>query len=141
MVGLTPFDTYDKIESPEPWVAPRCVLIIDQDLFVVGSSRLWVDSLHIQIHKQLEESQDRIEPLRSKRVGQLFMTNNVVQGDALAHGVAAYGFRSRSGMYAEGVLKLGNPGTCVTPLAQKTNSSSTKVSLWQCRPQPVMQHL
>lgn len=123
MVDLTTLETDDKIELPEPWVAPRCVLIIDQDLFVVGSSRLWVDSLHIQIYKQLEESQDRIQPLWSSRVGQLFLTNTVVQGDGLAHGVAAWVFRSRSGMYAEGVLRLGNAGTCLTSLAQKTYSS------------------
>lgn len=87
-----------NIDSPEPWAEPRCVIIVDNPLFVVEGSRLWVDSLHIQIIQALE-----VAPLTSISFGQLFVSNVIIQGDRNSNGMAANTVAGQHGIYAEGV--------------------------------------
>lgn len=97
-----------SIDDPEPWAAPRCVVIVDDDLFVVDRSRLWVDSLHIQIIK----SASNAIVLYPQAHGQLFVTNTVLQSDRESNGLVVEAYRCQGGMYAEGA-------PCVKPASDQ----------------------
>lgn len=38
-----------SIGDPEPWQAPRCVLLTNQTFLRIDRPGLWLDSLHVQI--------------------------------------------------------------------------------------------
>lgn len=41
--------TSAPIPDPEPWHAPRCVVVTSEDVFKVNTARLWLDSLYLQV--------------------------------------------------------------------------------------------
>ena len=84
--------------AEEPWRAPRCVIVISEDLFLVDRSRLWIDALHIQIVN------GRLIPaaVLLKSWGVAYVTNTVVQGNRASNAVGLEAFRGGGGLYAEG---------------------------------------
>lgn len=91
------------IEDPEPWEAPRCVLLTDDTLFIVSRPGLWLDALHIQVVASKLESP---KLLSVWYWGSLFLTNSVVQGDSQADPIGLQVISSLKGAYVERVLQL-----------------------------------
>ena len=92
-----------EIEDREPWEAPRCVLLIDDTLFLINRPGLWLDSLHIQAVTG-KSSDPRLVIVAYW--GSLFLTNSVLQGDAQTNAVGLLLTRSLQGAYVESVLSL-----------------------------------
>ena len=67
-----------RIADAEPWAAPRCVLVLDETLFILDRPGLWLDSLHIQ----LAVSKFDAFPIgvAAMRGDLLYMSNTVIQG-------------------------------------------------------------
>jgi len=91
-------------DADEAWQAPRCVVVTDDDLFIVDRSRLWVDSLHIQIVNRDPFSNP--VPLWTAYIGQTFVSNVVVQGngkdDEDSQGTCVDVQESAAGIFARG---------------------------------------
>lgn len=110
-------------DANEPWVPPRCVLVTKTDLFIVDQSRLWLDSLHIQI-----VNGDRTATLSTGPValwaayaGQMYVTNTVVQGNGHneSESTCLQVDRSVRGVFVRGAI--------VTPCIWLTLSSSVRL--------------
>lgn len=85
----------------EPWQAPRCVLLSSETLFVVDSSRVWLDSLHVQM---LDGSMDVIQSaFRTRRAGHMYVTNCVAQGERGTAAVAVDTEFCVGGVYVQGM--------------------------------------
>lgn len=87
------------IKDPEPWQAPRCVLLTNDTLLRVDKPGLWVDSLHLQIVAGLTDS-----PLLMavSYTGSAFITNSVFQGDAESDARGLVCIHSVIGVYVQG---------------------------------------
>lgn len=90
--------------ADEPWRAPRCVVVTAVDLLIVERSRLWVDSLHIQIVNRGRFSNP--VPMWTVYIGQTFVSNTVVQGngknDDDSEGTCVNLQESAAGIFARG---------------------------------------
>lgn len=85
------------VEDPEPWSAPRCVLLSNDGLITVFG-HLWVDSLHVQIVSAIVPTPAMFLTYWHSA---LFLTNTVMQGDQ-RDVVAVEGQMSRRGTYVSG---------------------------------------
>ena len=93
-----------NIDYQEPWIAPRCVLVIADPLFLIDRSRLWLDSVHIQmISGSLVLSRNRVV-LLSRDWGHAYVTNTVVQSDRSSTAIGVEAYRNPGGVYCEGML-------------------------------------
>lgn len=90
-----------KIDDPELWEAPRCVLLTDDTLFLVSRPGLWLDALHVQVVAGGNGSPTMISVMYW---GSLFLTNSIVQGDAHATPIGLQVDRSLKGAYVRSVL-------------------------------------
>ena len=94
------------IDHHVPWRAPLCVLVVDEDLFITDRSRLWLDSLYIQIINR-PGKKDPVA-LRSAFNGQMYVSNSVVQSngrrDDESEGTCVKVYRGVGGMYVRGVI-------------------------------------
>eukprot|EP00892_Ulva_mutabilis_P005772 jgi/Ulvmu1/3567/UM167_0001.1 len=97
---LSPASLDLDIEDEEPWARPRCVIITSEDLFIIDRSRLWLDSLHIQI---IDGTENPV-PVWPRSWGQAYVTNTVVQGDRSSNALGIEAFRGVGGLYAEGCV-------------------------------------
>eukprot|EP00892_Ulva_mutabilis_P005913 jgi/Ulvmu1/3694/UM017_0111.1 len=88
------------IANEEPWASPRCVIITEEDLFLIDRSRLWLDSLHIQFI----DGENSPVAIWSQSWGHAYVTNTVVQGDRASQGGAVQAYRNGGGVYAEGCV-------------------------------------
>lgn len=64
--------------TPEPWRAPRCLVIVSEPTFYVETATVWLDSLHIQAFD--DRASNDISMIWMHWPSALFMTNCVVQG-------------------------------------------------------------
>eukprot|EP00892_Ulva_mutabilis_P005912 jgi/Ulvmu1/3693/UM017_0110.1 len=94
-----------EIEDEEPWSSPRCVIITADKLFIVDRSRLWLDSLHIQLMNP-RSSRSRVIPagIWMLRWGNAYITNTVVQGKRASDSIGIEAFSSGGGVYAQGCV-------------------------------------
>jgi len=111
----------------EPWQGPRCVLVIDEDLFIVERSRLWIDSLHIQMVNTQAKAPSPVA-LWTAYAGQMYVSNTVVQGSGIegGEGTCVLADKAVGGIFARGTML--NPaliqlidsiaGVCQTTLRQ-----------------------
>ena len=95
-----------ELNAPEPWHAPRCILLASEQVFFVDRSRLWIDSLHIQFI----EADTTPRGIDIKNYGHAYVTNTVVQGDRKSKASAVFVLAGIGGIYAEGVTPLLHPG-------------------------------
>ena len=88
----------------EPWRAPRCVVLTSETPFIVDRSRLWLDSLHVQM---LEGSTEK-HPASfwSLDAGRVYVTNCAAQGDRSEAMLAMEVARSVKGAYVQGMLPM-----------------------------------
>ena len=86
------------VDDEEPWRAPRCIIVISEDLFVIDRSRLWIDALHIQV----VDGRQVPVPIQLTSWGVAYVTNAVVQGDRSSSAVGVSAVRGGGGLYAEG---------------------------------------
>eukprot|EP00892_Ulva_mutabilis_P007594 jgi/Ulvmu1/5206/UM216_0001.1 len=90
------------IDNEEPWRSPQCVLLTSDDRFILEASRLWLDSLYIQI--VAEKVIGSVVIFSTRSWGRVYVTNTVVQGDRASNGMAVQAWRSAGGVYAEGCV-------------------------------------
>lgn len=88
------------INDPEPWQAPRCVLLTNDTFLQVEEPGLWIDSLHIQI---VAGSTSVPNLVGVSYTGAAFITNCVFQGDSTRHARAFRFGGSVMGAYVQGV--------------------------------------
>lgn len=100
-IGITAALDIWNITAPEPWRAPRCILIANQQVFFVDRSRLWIDSLHIKF----VDAGWNPRGVDTVAYGHAYMTNTVVEADQLSQGRAIYAQTGDGGVYAEGVTQ------------------------------------
>lgn len=111
--GFTATDLGLGPDADEPWRAPLCVVVVDEDLFITDRSRLWLDSLFIQmVNSPKKDHKTDSVALRSAYNGQMYVTNVVVQSngrrDDESEGTCARVYRGVSGMYVRGAIPLVN---------------------------------
>ena len=70
-----------RIAKSEPWVAPRCVLVSDEDVFLLDRPGLWLDSLHIQLVSATDNDDTGPMAVYDSGGGLLFISNTAIQGD------------------------------------------------------------
>lgn len=89
------------IDTPEPWHAPRCIVLASQDVINLDFSTLWIDSLHIPLHGPFLG----FSGIGIIGYGRAYMTNTVMQQDQTSEGLMSYvtAYRSTGGFHAEGV--------------------------------------
>ena len=86
--------------TPEPWRAPRCVVIVSETTFYVDTATIWLDSLHIQVFDEWASLD--VRTIWMLWLSTLFMTNCVVQGNNQAGVNALTLAQSMRGAYVEG---------------------------------------
>lgn len=112
--------------TPEPWRAPRCLIIVTDSPFVIDEAHLWVDSVHVQIllDRELDPRAALIFP-----DGALFMTDSVVQGSDNVGGTALSASGAKRGAYFNGV-------PACPPACMASTHTRPAVSLpHECRPE------
>ena len=85
------------ILTPEPWSAPRCVIIVSTDTFIAEAANVWVDSLHIQVVQEVTLV-PRVFWFAWSAV--LFLTNSVIQGDNSTDAAGLFLSGSTRGVHA-----------------------------------------
>ena len=89
--------------EPEPWVAPRCVLVSGEDVFLLDRPALWLDSLHIQLASVLYGSV--AVAVTAKNGSVLFMSNTAIQGDEDTNAYALWMYEAR-GAFVRGEVNM-----------------------------------
>ena len=92
-----------RIADSEPWVAPRCVLVSDESVFLQERPGLWLDSLHIQLVSTTDLDDTSPTGVTDNKGGLLFISNTVFQGD---QDTAAIGLQTHAN---GGALVRGEP--------------------------------
>lgn len=106
-----------NLQHPQPWAAPRCVLITPETLFAVERPGLWLDALHIQIAPlpTVSDGGDYdaddaaggalgyLETVTVKQWGSVYITDVVIQGDRATSAVGISAEASGVGVFVKGV--------------------------------------
>ena len=90
------------VTSPEPWAAPRCLVIVRDEAFLTDAAHLWLDSLHVQLVSGSLEAPRLIWVFWDAA---LFMTNSVVQGNGDVNALGLVASYSRRGAFARGAAR------------------------------------
>eukprot|EP00892_Ulva_mutabilis_P005988 jgi/Ulvmu1/3761/UM175_0009.1 len=88
-----------NITGPEPWRAPRCVLISTIEIFWVDWPGLWIDGLHLQLTSRSDS--ESTAAISIGTWGSVYLTDSVVQGEPAAHATGLQLYQCGLGAYVQ----------------------------------------